>query len=73
VAQVNIVEAAVLTGSPFRPDRLTDGAWVLGGALLAAALAMALVEAFNRPPPLARWRRRIPRWCCRRAGKAGRR
>jgi hypothetical protein len=52
VAQVNIVEAAVRPTSPFRPDRLIDGSWVLGGALLAGALAMALVEAFNRPPPL---------------------
>lgn len=52
VAQVNIVEAAVRPTSPFRPDRLMDGSWVLGGALLAGALAMALVEAFNRPPPL---------------------
>lgn len=53
VATVHVVEAAVLPSDPFRPDRFIDGAWVLGAAALAAALAMALVEVFNRPPPLA--------------------
>lgn len=53
VATVNVVEVAVQPSAPFHPDRLADGGWVLGGALVVAALAMALVEAFNRAPPLA--------------------
>jgi succinoglycan biosynthesis transport protein ExoP len=52
VVQMNVVEAAVLPSVPFLPDRFADGVWVLGGALLAAALAMALVEVFNRQAPL---------------------
>lgn len=53
VAQVDVVEPAVVPTTAIRPDRLVDGAWVLGAGLLAAVLAMALVEAFNRPPALA--------------------
>lgn len=51
--QVQVVEAAVQPSMPMLPDRLADGAWVLGGALLAATLTMALVEVFNRTPPLS--------------------
>ncbi|WP_326537685.1 hypothetical protein [Pseudorhodoferax sp.] len=48
VAQVTVVEPAVVPGTPFSPDRVRDGLWVLGASLLLAALIMALVEVFNR-------------------------
>lgn len=49
VAQVTVVEPAVVPSAPFSPDRMRDGLWVLGASLLLAALIMALVEVFNRP------------------------
>jgi polysaccharide biosynthesis transport protein len=51
-AGVVVVEAAVAPTSPFQPDKFRDGLWVLGASLLGAALVMALVEVFNRPPPV---------------------
>ncbi len=52
VAKVEVVEAALLPTVPVSPDRWRDGAWVTAAAVLAAVLAMMLVEVFNRPPVL---------------------
>lgn len=47
---VNLIEAATVPATPWRPDYVRD-AWISVGAALGLAFAaMGLVELFNRPP-----------------------
>lgn len=48
---LNLVEAANVPQSPFRPDYLRDGLIVLGLAFGLGLLAIWFVELFNRQPP----------------------
>ncbi|HOM13420.1 MAG TPA: hypothetical protein PLB41_08900 [Rubrivivax sp.] len=53
VATVTVVEAASVPTSAFGPPYVRDAMLVSGAALALALLMMAIVEAFNRPGPVA--------------------
>lgn len=53
VATVTVVEAASVPTSAFGPQYVRDAMLVTGAALALALLMMAIVEAFNRPGPVA--------------------
>lgn len=53
VATVTVLEPAIAAALPFGPPYWRDAGWVTLAALALALLLMAIVEAFNRPGPLA--------------------
>lgn len=76
VATVTVVEAATVPTSPFQPHYGRDALLLTGAALALALLVMAIVEAFNRPGPLAPLEARTtvlvsPAWADRPAQLAG--
>lgn len=75
VATVTVVEAATVPSAPFQPHYGRDAALLTGAALALALLLMAIVEAFNRPGPVAPAEARTtvvlsPAWADGRAGLA---